>query len=167
MSKLFIFRSDNLSRLAADLHIGLCHPGANMLVAAKQLSPVVEMKLAETVRRDRELAAAAAKMNAQLSRSLLVSRMLTAFAITACLFVLYVMSNQGKTIGTQQQLIRQLYQDNQRLMQYRIANPPAQSEQQQPQQPAADQPSDGDDAPSASPATQIHLADGCTGGVCA
>jgi hypothetical protein len=106
-------------------------------------------------------------MNAQLSRSLLVSRMLTAFAITACVFVLYVMSNQGKTIGTQQQLIRQLYQDNQRLMQYRIANPPAQSEQQQPQQPAADQPSDGDDAPSASPATQIHLADGCTGGVCA
>ena len=136
-----------------------------MLAAVKQSSAVVEMKLAETVRRDRELAAAAAKMNSEISRSLLVSRMLTAFAITACLFVLYVMSNQGRTIGAQQQLIRQLFQENQQLLQYRIANPPAQA-QQQPQQPAAEQPSDGDDAPS-NPATQIHLADGCIGGVCA
>jgi hypothetical protein len=137
-----------------------------MLAAAKQLSPVVEMKLAETVRRDRELATAAAKMNAELSRNLLVSRMLTAFAITACLLVLYVVRNQGGTISTQQQLIRQLFQDNQQLMQYKMANPPAAQSQQQPQQPAADQPADGDTSPSTSPATQMHLADGCTGGVC-
>lgn len=137
-----------------------------MLVPAKQAS-VVELKLAETVRNDRAIADAAAKMNTDLSRSLLVSRMLTGFAITAWLLVLYVVQHQGSTIQAQQELIRQLHQDNQMLLQYRLQNPPAAAQQQQ-QQPA-EQPSqdDGSVSPTANPATRIHMADGCRVGICA
>ena len=137
-----------------------------MLVPAKQAG-VIELKLAETVRNDRALAEAAAKMNADLSRSVLVSRMLTAFAITACLLILYVVQHQGSTIQAQQELIRQIYQENQQLLQYRFQHPPT-AQQQEQQQPAADQPSQGDGSSTPSnPATGIHMADGCLGGVCA
>ena len=142
-----------------------------MLLPAKQNASVVELKIAETVRKDRAIAEAAAKMNAALSRSLLVSRMLTAFAVTASLLVIYVVRYQGKTIDSQQQLIRQFQQDNQQLLQYRLTHPPTAAQQQpqqeqQPDQPA--QPSDQDGtAPVTNPATQIHMADGCLGGVCA
>lgn len=139
-----------------------------MLVPAKQTASLVELKIAETVRNDRALAEAAAKMNAGLSRSLLVSRMLTAFAITASLLVIYVVRHQGQTIDAQQQLIRQFQQDNQQLLQYRLTHPPAAAQQQPPDQPTQ-QPSeqDGTSTPVTNPATQIHMADGCLGGVCA
>jgi hypothetical protein len=136
-----------------------------MLNAARQTSPVIELKLTETVRKDRELAEAAARMNSELSRSLLVSRMLSAFAITACLLVLYVVHHQGNTIDQQHQLIRQLYQDNQQLIHERTSGPV----QQQPaaQQPAAQQPANQvapkEGLPGPDPATQFRLADGCLG----
>lgn len=140
-----------------------------MLVPAKQPASVIELKIAETVRNDRAIAEAAAKMNAALSRSLLVSRMLTAFAVTASLLVIYVVRYQGKTIDSQQQLIRQFQQDNQQLLQYRLTHPPTAAQQQQEQQPDQPaQPSEQDGTtPVANPATQIHMADGCLGGVCA
>ena len=78
----------------------------------------------------------------------------------------YLSQMFGSTIQAQQELIRQIYQENQQLLQYRFQHPP--TAQQEQQQPAADQPSQGDgsSAPS-NPATGIHMADGCLGGVCA
>src|SRR5439155_17873645 len=97
--KLFILRERQFVTLAIDLHTPTdVIPGEPMLVPAKQAASVIELKLAETVRNDRAIAEAAAKMNAGLSRSLLVSRMLTGFAITACLLVMYVVQHQRSTI---------------------------------------------------------------------
>jgi len=142
-----------------------------MLVPSSQAATLIEIKHADVVRNDRMLAAAAAKMTADLSRRLLVSRMLTAFAITACLMVLYVVQHQDKTIAAQQQLIREIHQENQFLLQYRLQHPPAgQGKQpQEEQQPAAQQPSDDENAPAAVPnrGTAVERADGCRVGVCA
>lgn len=136
-----------------------------MLNTAHQPGTVIEMKLAEVVRNDRALAAAAAKMNAGLKRSLLVSRMLTAFAVTMCALVTYVVHHQGNTIEQQLQLIRVLYHDNQDLMHYRMTHPDVQA----PQQPASEEPSDDQQPrPTANPNSgQTYRADGCVGGVCA
>lgn len=134
-----------------------------MLSAVKQHDAATQLKLVEDVRKnDQALAAAAAKMNADLSMSLRTSRMLTAFALTMCAFMGYVMRHEGKTIGAQQQLIRQLFQDNQQMIHERMANPPATA------QPESNQPAEETPAPASnSKAGEAYRADGCVGGTCA
>ena len=130
-----------------------------MLSTEMHQNPALREKLEEIVRNnDRALASAAARMNADLARSLRVSRFLTVLALAVCALVVFVVHHQGNTITTQQQLIRQLFQDNQELFQYRLKNPPM--EQRGAEQPTKNTPASGAEK---NPALR---ADGCRNGVC-
>ncbi|MBV8205168.1 MAG: hypothetical protein JO041_00105 [Acidobacteria bacterium] len=97
-----------------------------MLSNEIQENPVLRAKLEEIVcNNDRALSMAAARMNVDLTRSLKISRVLTAIALTVCAMVLFVVRHQGRTIAMQQRVNRQIFRDNQELFQYRLNNPPA------------------------------------------
>ncbi|MBV8205169.1 MAG: hypothetical protein JO041_00110 [Acidobacteria bacterium] len=141
-----------------------------MLTTEMQKNPWLKARLEQIVRaNDRVLAGAAARMNVEMLHSLMASRILTAIALTVSTSVVVFMRTQGDAIGMQQQTIRLLFDENQKLIHYRLKNPPA-----APSMPASNwqHPATAAPASNVRPSVEqeeqpVYRADGCVEGVCA